>query len=314
MKSYARIFIHFIILFSFIYMVSCGSKKVHPRLHLEKGKIYTLSSQSSFKAQQDAQGEKIQTEMISSSEMQFKVKDIKDNVYHMEARYIALDITFNINGNIRHMTAEDENNPYYQLMKAMFLENSFDIYLTPEGKVLRVEGIEEMFDKGLDALDIGLLQKQQIKQQMLNAYGPDAFKGAFERLFHIFPDKAIGPNDTWQISVKAKALVPYTFQMTYRLAETGPDYYLIDGKGDMQVKDTVVQLNGYTYRYKLTPEISSRHKIEKSSGWIIEGKIRQDMNGLIEVGQSKDRMIEVPTEMNYAESFTGKIIKDTILN
>ena len=67
----------------------------------------------------------------------------------------------------------------------------FNIKINPEGKVLAVEGMKEMFESMFDSLGLGAEHKEEMMKQLDKQFGDDKIRSQFERILYIFPDKEV---------------------------------------------------------------------------------------------------------------------------
>ena len=159
---------------------------------------------------------------------------------------------------------------------------SFTMKFTPQGKVKDITGVDEMFDKIIEA---GVLPEGEMKDKMLEdmkkQFGTDALKEMMENMTAIFPDEPVGVGDFWKHKMAITRGFPMTIETTYTLA--GRE----DGVAELEVESTIkpnpdaepMEMGPMTMKIKLKGTQEGTLKIDEATGWFVEGEITQEMEG-----------------------------------
>jgi hypothetical protein len=159
---------------------------------------------------------------------------------------------------------------------------SFTVKFTPEGKIEELTGVDEMFDKIIEAIELPDEQmKDQMIEDMKKQFGGDALKEMMENMTAIFPDEPVGVGDFWKQKMAITRGFPMIIESTFTLA--GRE----DGVAELEVESTIqpnpdaepMKMGGMTMKIKLKGTQEGTLKIDEATGWFVEGKITQEMEG-----------------------------------
>jgi hypothetical protein len=97
----------------------------------------------------------------------------------------------------------------------------------------------------------------------------------------IFPKKPVNLGDTWDIKTNLESGMSADMFTTYEFKEQNEDYNLIYGDSKIATadKDAYIESGGMALRYDLTGTMTSKIKVDRESGWIIEAIIYQEIKG-----------------------------------
>lgn len=258
-------------------------QKTNLTLQLEVGKSYNQTTNSKATIIQDIEGQEMTIEMIMKGNMSFLVKAVHSNVYDMEVKYNNMAMTMQLPEGTMEFSSDnkDKNDVFSSILSAM-IDSPFQIKMTTQGKVMEIKNIDALIEAALAKFpEIPENERVQIKAQLMKAYGEEAFKSAFEMVMTIYPDKLVNKGDSWLIQTQLAPGLSADMITTYTYVEQTADYFLI--VGDSKIKsnntDVYIEANGFSVKYDLTGTMASKIKIDKITGWILEAKINQDMQG-----------------------------------
>lgn len=162
------------------------------------------------------------------------------------------------------------------------IDKPFKVIMDKQGEVIDVQGVEDLWENAVNQFDeVPEMQKEQIKSQLMNAYGNKALKGNMEMMTRIFPDHAVTIGDEWAVRTNLEGAMHASVDSKYQLAEINSDHVLINGNSVIETADEekYVEMGGMELRYDVKGSMTSEIKVDKASGWIIEAKISQKMKG-----------------------------------
>lgn len=301
-----------LILVSIILTYSCQAQKTILRLNLEKGKEYKQLTDSKATIIQDINGQKMNMEMTLKGSMSYLVKEVNEKDYEMEVKYESLSMSMQLpQGTMEFSSEKKDEQDIFSMILAEMKNNPFHIKMTRSGKITEVKNIELLFESAFSKFSqIPENQMAQIKSQLMKAYGEEAFKGNIEMVTAIYPDNSVAIGESWVIKTKLESGMSADMTTNYKYAENNSDYYLIVGESKIVTadKDAFIESNGMPMKYDLKGDMSSEIKVDKISGWIIEAKIKQDIQGDVyikENPQMPDGM-KIPMIMKNDMTFTNK--------
>lgn len=259
------------------------SQRVDLKLNLEVGKTYVQATNSYSTIEQTISGQKMTIKMGLKGTVEYVVKVANAERYEMDVTYKSLTMSMQMPQGSMEFSSEKEGEQdiLSKILSAM-KGKPFQVTMLRNGKVIGAKNIETIFDAAIEKLpQLSETQMKQIKEQILKAYGADAFKGNIEMVTAIFPDKSVALSDSWTVNTKLSAGMAANMSTVYQLAAMTSDYMLI--KGDSKIttenKDAYMESNGMKMRYDMTGTMISEIKIDPKTGWILEAKIDQVLQG-----------------------------------
>jgi hypothetical protein len=255
-------------------------------LNLEKEKEYTQAQVTKATVIQEMQGQDIRTEMTMTAKTVFLVKEITETSYEMEVQYKSISMTMSIAGNMISFDSEKNNTKDpLSVMMSNLKNKPFYVRMTKKGKVEEVKGTEALFENMFQNVSkIDDAQKEQIKKQMMQAYGGDALKGSIETGTAIFPETAVAIGDKWASESQVQAGMSMTIATNYTLKDYTDEFYTITGTSAVQTdKFAVTESNGVPTSYDAKGTMTSTIKVDTKTGWIIESTLVQDLKGKMQM-------------------------------
>jgi len=252
-------------------------------LKLEKGKEYKQITNSKATIIQEVNGQKMNMVMTIKGTMTFLVKDITENGYNMDAKFEELSMSMQMPQGLMEFSSEktDANDVFSTILGAM-KDKAFGITMSKTGKITDVKNVEALWSTAINTFDqLPEMQKEQIKAQIMKAYGGEALKGNIEMVTAIYPDSPVNRGDKWTINTKLESGMSANMTTDYEFAELTSEYALIKGKSTIVTadKDAYIESNGMPMKYDLTGSMDSEIKVDKNTGWIIEATINQKIEG-----------------------------------
>ena len=244
------------LLFALILITTCYAQKEQLELNLIKGEVYTQKLNSHMSIIQTISGQEAKTEMFLSGITTYKVIEIHNSIYELEVRYESLSMKMILpNGSVEFSSEKNDEKDIFSTLLGLLKDKPFLIKMTKTGKINEVSNIEKIFMGMFDKLPkLTEVQKQQIQNQLMQAYGEKAFKGNLEMCTAIFPDSAVSKGDKWVVQTKLESGMAANMETTYELMEINDSYYRFSGTSKIITadKDAYVQSNGMTLKYDIS--------------------------------------------------------------
>lgn len=273
----------FTLILTVFVLTSCQTQNSDLSLKLEKGKEYKQITNSKATIIQEVNGQKMNMVMTIKGTMTFLVKDITENGYNMDAKFEELSMSMQMPQGLMEFSSEknDANDIFSTILGAM-KDKAFGITMSKTGKITDVKNVEALWSTAINTFDqLPEMQKEQIKAQIMKAYGGEALKGNIEMVTAIYPDSPANRGDKWTINTKLESGMSANMTTDYEFAELTSEYALIKGKSTIVTadKDAYIESNGMPMKYDLTGSMDSEIKVDKNTGWIIEATINQKIEG-----------------------------------
>src|SRR5690554_1356154 len=284
-------------------VVSCKTthEKMDLTLNLEQGKEYKQITSSKMTIIQEFGGEQMEMKMDIKGIMTFLVKSVNDQDYDMEVSYNKLSMTMEsqFGSMVFDSDSNDESDVFSNLLSQM-KEKPFELKMSKKGKVTQIKNIEQLWESTIITLDyISEQEKEQIATQIKEAYGEEALMGNLEMVVGIFPAQPVAENSKWTITTNLQSGMSAKMTTEYELIEVNSDYIILKGNAVIKTdeKDAYIdESNGMPMRYELEGTMLSDIKLDRQTGWIIEAKAKQNIEGeaYINQGEDKDDSIRMP--------------------
>ncbi len=291
-----------LILTAFV-LTSCQSQKTDLALKLEKGREYKQTTNSKVTVIQEINGQKMNMAMTINGTMTFLVKAVTVDGYDMEAKFAKLSMSMQMpQGLIEFSSEKNDANDIFSTILGVMKDKAFGISMNKTGKVTDVQNIEALWNPAINSFDqLTEIQKEQIKAQIMNAYGEKALKGNIEMVTAIYPESPVDKGDKWTINTKLESGMSANMVTDYKFTELTSDYALIKGKSIIKTadKDSYIETTGMPVKYDLTGSMDSEIKVDINTGWIIEAKINQKIEGdaYIKENPQLPSRVKIPMKM-----------------
>ena len=282
-------------------IISCKEQRADLSLRLETGKEYRQNMNMKSTAVQEVEGQTINMEISTKAVMTYLVKSIDERGYVIDVKYgsLAMDMQTPYGPFVASSEDNESGNIFSAVLGAM-KNKPFEVVMAKTGKVLEVNNIENLIDSAIsqfDYMQISEEQKQQVKTQLMKAYGAEAFRGSTEMVTAIFPDNLVNKGDKWNVKTNMESGMSVKITTDYELFDQTSDYFIIKGNSTIKTedKDAYIESNGMPTKYDLKGSMQSEIKVDKKTGWIIEAKINQEMYGDAYIKENP----QMPNEMKF---------------
>tara|TARA_B100000963_G_scaffold355829_1_gene374851 strand:+ start:606 stop:1526 length:921 start_codon:yes stop_codon:yes gene_type:complete len=289
----------------------CQAQKYSLILNLKKDVEYTQSTNSEATIIQDINGQKVNMIMTIRGTMSYLVKAVTNEGFNMDVSYKSLSMSMQLpQGTMEFSSEKSSEEDIFSMILSEMKDKIFNVKMTKYGKITEVKNIETLFESAFNKFpNIPAAQLMQIKTQMSKAYGEAAFKGNIEMVTAIYPTEKVKKGDDWIINTKLESGMSADMTTTYKYSDNTKDYYLITGESKIETvdKDAYIESDGMPMKFDLTGTMSSDIKIDKESGWIIEAKISQLIEGdtFIKENPQMPNGMKIPMVMKNEMTFVN---------
>lgn len=292
----------------FLCITTLQAQKTDLSLHLEEGVTYKQVTNATITTDQEFEGQKMNIGMIMSGTMSFLVKKATPSEYIMHATFDALKMTMQLpQGEMVFDSESNDENDVFSKLFSSVINKPFVIVMNHVGEILDTQGVEELWSKMIDQFpEISQAQREQLKAQLLKAYGEKALKGNIEMVTAIYPDSPVKKGDTWVVNTKLEAGMAAKIKTDYEFVEITDEYALIKGTSSIitEDKDASIEMNGMEIQHDLTGTMTSVIKVDKNTGWIIESTIAQEIAGDTYIKENP----QIPNGMKIPLKMSTKMI------
>lgn len=195
--------------------------------------------------------------------------------------YDKLNMNMQVMGQQVKMSSDDtdssnEVSAAFRALKGQSLSLLIDGY----GKVLKVEGAQEMLNK-----IEGAAQQQEA---MKGVIGEDALKNMIEQSFGFYPKSPVKPGESWTTAMSLKQPFIIAGSATYTLVKVEGKKAFIDFTGKLATdSSSSMSTNGIEVGFAIEGSFSGSTEVDIDTGMPLKSLIQQKMKGNIEAGGQK---------------------------
>lgn len=291
---------------------SVNGQKAKLSLKLEKDQTYKQISHSKVNIDQDVYGMKMNIVMVMDGSTSYLVKEVSKEGYDMELRYDWMSMTMELpQATMEFSSEKNDESDLFSSILAQMKGKPIKMKMDKRGKISEIEDVEAIWNAVIDQFDqFPQEEREQVKTQILNAYGGKALSGSIETFTAIFPEKPVKKGAQWNIINQTEAGMASTITTDYTYEGMEGDYAIISGQGTVVStdKDAYVETNGMSMKYDLSGNSSSSIKMDKKSGWIYEAIVNQTIEGNATI-KANDQLPEgmtIPMTIKNETKFTSE--------
>ncbi len=252
-------------------------EKLALKLNYEKGKKYYYTSVNTQEVEQSVMGKTIKSKTTTTTGYLWEVKDIDK-----EGNFL-VTITYDKVETKKEGEGADSPSP----MKDDFMKGfSFDMVVTPKGKVKEIKGMEKMMELAMNAAMPDSLSDdpsnkammEPVKEMLKKQFSDKSMSSLMEQMTDYFPEGEVTVGDKWEKVVNMSTIMPMKITSSYTVKDIKDGVAIIDveskvepGEGEA-LMGMKVTLNG---TQKGTMEINVK------SGIIVKSTMDQTMDGTV---------------------------------
>ena len=158
----------------------------------------------------------------------------------------------------------------------------FKMVITPYGKVVRIEGIDELIDDAVKAM--GDLQPQaaaQMKKTLAGHFGQEALTGNMAMLLSIYPAENKKVGDSWSTDTKLTSALKANLSNKWTLADDSQQQWKLKGSGNISTLGEEAMMNGMKMTFNLKGKQDAEFVLSQNDGWFVSGKQSQNIEGTV---------------------------------
>lgn len=299
--------IYTLLLVSFI-VTSVHSQSVDLSLKLEKGKEYRQVTNTKSIVQQNMMGQEINMTMTVNGATSFLIKSIIDDNYEMVAKYGNLSMSVEMPQGKQSYSSEtnDVNDPVSSVLSAI-KGKSVEVVMSKKGKIKEVRNSDVLEQAIIDSFEqFPEEQRGQIKAQIMEAFGGETIKKNMELASAIYPDRPVKKGEKWIINTHVDGDIKIKLSTEYELLDFTSEYALIKGNAIIEPLDSEAA-GMMPMKFDFSGSQTSEIKVDINTGWIIEAKTTQEIEGEIEMQMGGSQ------EENEGVKISMKMVQETLV-
>lgn len=265
-----------------VFRMASAQEKV-PVLTLEKGQSFNRVITTESQVEQTVDQEKRESILRLTSYSKYEVIDVNPLGFSLKVHYDSLIMHIETKDFKTVYTSEskDEND----LMKVVLSEMTdkpFKITVTPQGKIIETQYMEDMFSTIDEKLKRAHFEKRENTKSLMRQYfAGKGFISNFNLISHVLPEHAVVDNEKWIIATDIYSNYVGINKNEYEIQETNPEEIIIKGYGKITTEPHIahIQPTGLPVAYDLKGEAKSEHVLSSETGWVKNAKIVHKFEG-----------------------------------
>jgi hypothetical protein len=274
--------------------LAIAEEKLTLRLNLQPGTTYTSTIDMTNAEKQGANGEEqmLTNEMLWIWDYAVLDKDMRGNT-DIRLIYKRVKLIQDFGG--QRFEYDSDNPPEFldPSMKSMASLIGSDLYvnLTPEGKVLNVEGIDSLLDRTISAMDLPESpQKDVIIDNLKKQFGYDAMKQALEQITAFYPQNPVAVGDRWKSDVNLTSGFPMRIISNYALKsrENGRAEITVSSEILSDPASNKMTMGPLTMAYDIRGGQTGSIQADEATGLPLNSTLNLDFTGTVTVSGVPD--------------------------
>ena len=179
------------------------------------------------------------------------------------------------------------------------LGKGFSMKISSEGKVLEIEGLEEMYAAMLDALDIEDDETRTMMEEMLQQnFGEEALQNQANNCVIDFPEGTIQIGDSWTATAEISVMVSMLVESTYTLRALDGNMATIDVQSTIKPdpEAEMMEIGPIKIGYNLSGEQQGTVELDIETGWSMNTRMTQDLSGEMVIIMEEEELV-IPVVM-----------------
>ncbi len=298
---------HFRLLTALVLMLAlaaCKPKDFTLRLHLKPGDTFHVTVTNNQKMNETLMGQQITLDQEVSMGYTWKVTAVDEQGNAtITITYDRMAMKQTQNGQTTSYDSATDKQPpeFFKGMDAM-IGKSFELVISPEGKMVEVKGLDEMFRQM--AADAGMTDEEAdaFVKGLSSAFGEDAVKSQLNAMFTYYPQQPLKTGSTWEDDATTNILVPLKMHNTYTVKSWEGNTAVIEVTSNFETNPDETQDNNslfnndlFNITYDLTGNQSGAITVDIASGMLTNAKLEQHLEGkLLLQDPHSDLKIDLP--------------------
>lgn len=271
----------FILLLPFIIFSAATAQKTELRYNLETGREYFQEVTTESKIQQHIMDMDMEINNTMVMVMGYKVLNKDGRYYDLEVRYVSMlmDMETPYGVNSLNSASEDESDPG-SMMLAKLINVPFRMTMRDDGKVTEIKNLDALFNNMMEGVgDVNDPEMMQLSAQLQQQFSEQAMKSQVESYAKIFPEDPVAVGDQWETTMEMVSVMPLKVNTVYQFMGEKDGLYHIQGLSEIKSSDMPAEASGMNMTMDMGGNQTFSFLIDKSTGWISEATMIQDLAG-----------------------------------
>jgi hypothetical protein len=295
--------------------VSDNARNLDLKLRLKPGQRHAMRMVAEIKMVQTPMGQRQEISSVKTTELELEVEDVDPNgVARLKVTYLAIkekgqgeDTQMQYDSTAPDVSTDYPLGPMYSAM----IGKSFLAKVTPEGRMIGLEGVDRMYlaiaetiVQGEDATRKRLSERANeiygSRQKRVEAVRDLLTKNPFistERIAQmvgyltiVYPGRAVETGDSWQAKKALLSLVTVNMDCTYTLKEMASAVMVVGVSSKIDMDNELASAKGGplgSARTTMTGSYEGTVRIDPTSGWMSHKNVTMRCSGEVTMPPSE---------------------------
>lgn len=185
---------------------------------------------------------------------------------------------------------DEPNDPRIKSMSMVFAalsESKFVIDVTPQGRIVKIHGFEDMFENMMKKIgDVEPEQAEAMKSVMKQFMSEERLKNMSNDSFIAFLDEPVGPGDVWYDITSVDMGFPIDMDVTHMLTSRKNGIVYIETVSKMDMGDSeskLIEMNGIKMNMQLSGTMTGRAEVDEVTGMMLKNNMTQKFSGMMKI-------------------------------
>lgn len=276
----------FLMTLATVFSCGSGSQTADLKLGLKEGKVYRTRTITDQNTRQSMMGREIQSKVKTTHDLAFEVTGT-DPDGNLVMKVTFERIAMENEGMGQHMACDSDEpetmdaHPMGKGLAAM-VGKSYTIVISERGELASVSGMDSIVNLMVDNMEVAdERQREMYKQQFSSAFGEQQSEQMCNQMFGMIPPGPVDIGEKWTCSSSTTALVPMSWDQTWRLKEIKGDRYVIEGEAvtSIHTGEEPVEMGPVKIQMDMDGTQSGTMELDAETGLVVGGTINITMTG-----------------------------------
>ncbi len=277
------------------------SAQIDLKYNLQNGQSFKILTVAEQAIDQEIMGQTMQINQSYTQGTKFEVMSVASRETRIKCTYYRIAFKMSsMAGNMSFDSADPaSSNGSLAMTFGSMVGKTFFITMDQTGTIKKVEGMDAIVNEIIESTAIDQASKSQLKMQLETQFGSDAIAKSMEQGFMFFPANGRAKQgDQWAYDTN---LGIYDVNVTnvYSLTALDANTATISLSTTMDSGKFSQNMNGQQMEMELSGTQSGSVKVERQTGMIIEGVVKQDLEA-----KASTMGMTIPMKIKGTNTFT----------
>lgn len=280
-----------------IFLVSCLSvimfsatalaKPIEFNINVNTGDKYSIHVVRNEDTRITFNSGETKSEEVLEMNMNIYIKDVdKDKNLSIDFEYESIRLSKEMFGKKVEYNTDNKNinNPLNDIYKE-FIGKKFTINLNNKGKILNLNGVNELLTSIANTKGTNKEEKLFIKEELNKKFGEEIIKEAIKKSISYYPEKNVEIGEVWEAKYDIKEAFPINYASKFKIIGETDQIVNVDINSILNSNSN--NFMGAETKVNMDGESKGSIEIEKSTGMpknisfnrVINGHLESDSNG-----------------------------------